>query len=145
VFLRIGQQWQGNQTRENFAPPRERQNNPEFIRAPDPMGFQACPSPPLAKRGGCRRPFFGHPQRLSGSSPPLPGIRDGSQHINSRGRQKPPTLDEAEKKCFGERTVVERINSRLKDSFGRGSMWVKRHAKVLCHTSFAVRLSVWVL
>lgn len=34
--------------------------------------------------------------------------------------------------------MVERINSRLKDSFGCGSMWVKGHAKVLCHTTFAV-------
>lgn len=58
--------------------------------------------------------------------------------INSRGRESPPTLDEAEKKRFGERTVVERINSRLKDGFGCASMWVKGHAKVLCHTSFAV-------
>jgi hypothetical protein len=58
--------------------------------------------------------------------------------INSRGRAHPPTLDEAEKKRFGERTVVERINSRLKDGFGCGSTWVKGHAKVLCHTSFAV-------
>lgn len=58
--------------------------------------------------------------------------------INSRGRASPPTLDEAEKKRFGERTVVERINSRLKDGFGCGSTWVKGHAKVLCHTSFAV-------
>ena len=58
--------------------------------------------------------------------------------INSRGRENPPTLDEAEKKRFGERTVVERINSRLKDGFGCASMWVKGHAKVLCHTSFAV-------
>lgn len=58
--------------------------------------------------------------------------------INSRGRENPPTLDQAEKKRFAERTVVERINSRLKDSFGCGSMWVKGHAKVLCHTTFAV-------
>ena len=58
--------------------------------------------------------------------------------INSRGRSNPPTLDEAEKKRFGERTVVERINSRLKDSFGCASMWVKGHTKVLCHTTFAV-------
>ncbi len=58
--------------------------------------------------------------------------------INSRGRENPPTLDEAQKKRFGERTVVERINSRLKDSFGCGSMWVKGYAKVLCHTTFAV-------
>ena len=58
--------------------------------------------------------------------------------INSRGRENPPTLDEAQKKRFGERTVVERINSRLKDGFGCGSMWVKGHAKVLCHTTFAV-------
>ena len=58
--------------------------------------------------------------------------------INSRGRESPPTLDAAEKKRFGERTVVERINSRLKDSFGCASMWVKGHAKVLCHTTFAV-------
>lgn len=58
--------------------------------------------------------------------------------INSRGRQNPPTLDAAQKRRFGERTVVERINSRLKDSFGCASMWVKGHAKVLCHTTFAV-------
>ena len=58
--------------------------------------------------------------------------------INSRGRENPPTLDAAEKKRFGERTVAERINSRLKDSFGCASMWVKGHAKVLCHTTFAV-------
>ena len=58
--------------------------------------------------------------------------------INSRGRTHPPTLDAAEKKRFSERTVVERINGRLKDSFGCGSMWVKGHAKVLCHTTFAV-------
>ena len=58
--------------------------------------------------------------------------------INSRGRAHPPTLDAAEKKRFGERTVVERINSRLKDGFGCGSTWVKGHAKVLCHTTFAV-------
>lgn len=58
--------------------------------------------------------------------------------INSRGRSHPPTLDEAEKKRFGERTVVERINSRLKDSFGCASMWVKGPTKVLCHTTFAV-------
>lgn len=58
--------------------------------------------------------------------------------INSRGRENPPTLDAAEKKRFGERTAVERINSRLKDSFGCASMWVKGHAKVLCHTTFAV-------
>ena len=58
--------------------------------------------------------------------------------INSRGRSHPPTLDEAQKKRFGERTVVERINSRLKDSFGCASMWVKGHTKVLCHTTFAV-------
>lgn len=58
--------------------------------------------------------------------------------INSRGRENPPVLDEAEKRRFGERTVVERINSRLKDSFGCASMWVKGHCKVLCHTTFAV-------
>lgn len=58
--------------------------------------------------------------------------------INSRGRENPPTLDAAEKKRFGERTVVERINSRLKDSFGCASMWLKGHAKILCHTTFAV-------
>ena len=58
--------------------------------------------------------------------------------INSRGRTHPPTLDDAQQKRFGERTVVERINSRLKDSFACDSVWVKGHAKVLCHTMFAV-------
>ena len=58
--------------------------------------------------------------------------------INSRGRENPPTLDGAEKKRFGERTAARRINSRLKDSFGCASMWVKGHVKVLFHTTFAV-------
>lgn len=58
--------------------------------------------------------------------------------INSRGRSNPPTLDEAEKKRFGERTAVERINGRLKNGFGCASMWVKGCSKVLCHTMFAV-------
>lgn len=58
--------------------------------------------------------------------------------INSRGRLSPPTLDAAEHKRFGERTAVERINSRLKDSFACDSVWVKGHAKVLCHAMFAV-------
>lgn len=58
--------------------------------------------------------------------------------INSRGRENPPTLDDAQKKRFGERSVVERTNSRLKDGFGCASVWVKGHAKVLCHTTFAV-------
>jgi K+-transporting ATPase c subunit len=58
--------------------------------------------------------------------------------INSRGRENPPVLDEAQKRRFGERTVVERINSRLKDSFGCASMWVKGHSKVWCHTTFAL-------
>lgn len=58
--------------------------------------------------------------------------------INSRGRAEPPTLDAAEHKRFGQRTVVERINSRLKDGFACNSVWVKGHAKVLCHAMFAV-------
>ena len=58
--------------------------------------------------------------------------------INSRGRAEPPTLDAAENKRFGVRTVVERINSRLKDSFACNSVWVKGHSKVLCHAMFAV-------
>lgn len=58
--------------------------------------------------------------------------------INSRGRSEPPALDAAEKKRFAVRTVVERANSRLKDSFACNSVWVKGHAKVLCHTMFAV-------
>lgn len=58
--------------------------------------------------------------------------------INSRGRSEPPALDAAEKKRFAVRTVVERANSRLKDSFACNSVWVKGHRKVLCHAMFAV-------
>jgi hypothetical protein len=58
--------------------------------------------------------------------------------INSRGRLSPPTLDDAQLKRFGERTAVERAYSRLKDSFACDSVWVKGHAKVLCHAMFAV-------
>lgn len=58
--------------------------------------------------------------------------------INPRGRAEPPALDAAQKKRFAARSVVERINSRLKDGFACDAVWVKGHAKVLCHTMFAV-------
>jgi hypothetical protein len=58
--------------------------------------------------------------------------------INPRGRAEPPTLDAAQRKRFGVRTVVERINSRLKDGFACDAIWVKGHSKVLCHAMFAV-------
>ncbi len=62
----------------------------------------------------------------------------GHVAINARARELPPTLDAAQLKRFGVRTVVERINGRLKDGFGCDALWVKGHAKVACHAMFAV-------
>lgn len=47
-------------------------------------------------------------------------------------------LDPAERRRYGERTVVERAFSRLKDSFGARQVRVSGHAKVSAHIMFGV-------
>jgi hypothetical protein len=65
--------------------------------------------------------------------------------INWRGRKKPPTLDEAEKKPVDDRTVVERINSRLRDSFGYGGCGSRVMPRCCVTPRLRCSLSVWML
>ena len=48
------------------------------------------------------------------------------------------TMDPAERKRYGERTTVERVNGRLKDDFGARHVRVRGHAKVMAHLMFGV-------
>jgi len=44
----------------------------------------------------------------------------------------------AEAVRFGERSVAERVNARLKDEFGGRFVRVRGHAKVMCHLMFGI-------
>ncbi len=44
----------------------------------------------------------------------------------------------AEKNRYKERSIVERVNARLKDEFGGRVVRVRRHAKVMCHLMFGI-------
>ncbi len=67
-----------------------------------------------------------------------------------RGRKKPSELSEAfptpsapeltwaERERFKERTMVERVNARLKDEFGASHLRVRGYVKVMAHLMFGV-------
>jgi hypothetical protein len=52
--------------------------------------------------------------------------------------QQAPQLTEAETERFKLRTMSERVNARLKDEFGAGSIRVRGGAKVMAHLMFGV-------
>ena len=44
----------------------------------------------------------------------------------------------AQQQRYRERTMVERVNARLKDEFGGRTIRVRGHAKVMAHLMFGV-------
>lgn len=64
---------------------------------------------------------------------------------NQRGTQPPPfqasaapELSPAEQQRYRERTMVERVNARIKDDFGGRTIRVRGHAKVMAHLMFGI-------
>jgi len=49
-----------------------------------------------------------------------------------------PGLSPAQKQRYRERTMVERINARIKDEFGGRTVRVRGHAKVMTHLMFGI-------
>ena len=47
-------------------------------------------------------------------------------------------LDAAEKQRYRERTMIERVNGRLKDEFGGREIRVRGAAKVMAHLMFGI-------
>ena len=60
-----------------------------------------------------------------------------TKHQIVKGKQ-PPQLSWAQQERYKERTMVERVHSRLKDEFGCRQIFVRGHAKVTAHLMFAV-------
>lgn len=58
--------------------------------------------------------------------------------IKQRRPRKQPPLTPAEKDRFRERTMVERVNSRIKDEFGARHIRVRGAAKVMAHLMFGL-------
>jgi hypothetical protein len=75
-------------------------------------------------------------------SPLIRGHSEALGHVpvidhNPRSGAKIP-FDPPKKERFKQRTTVERVNARLKDSFGADRINVRGHAKVATHLMFAV-------
>jgi hypothetical protein len=65
------------------------------------------------------------------------GNRPGKE-IPSQGKEPPRQFSWAEAERFENRTMVERVNARLKDEFGGRSVRVRGAAKVMAHLMFGV-------
>lgn len=70
-----------------------------------------------------------HPRRGSKKVSPLPKIFAG---------EPTPELTWAQQERFKERTMVERVNARIKDEFGGRHLRVRGAAKVMAHLMFGV-------
>jgi hypothetical protein len=49
-----------------------------------------------------------------------------------------PGLSPAQQQRYRERTMVERVNARIKDEFGGRTIRVRGHAKVMTHLMFGI-------
>lgn len=50
----------------------------------------------------------------------------------------PPQLSPAQQQRYRERTMVERVNARIKDEFGGRTIRVRGHAKIMTHLMFGI-------
>jgi len=68
-------------------------------------------------------------------------IIDPNPHRTQREPFQPdntPRLSPAQQQRYRERTMVERVNARIKDEFGGRQIRVRGHAKVMTHLMFGV-------
>lgn len=86
---------------------------------------------PLIAPHGARTPI---PKRVQDS------LRryDNRRKVPSRYDRKRPPFTPAEEQRFAERTMVERVYSRLKDEFGARSIRVRGASKIMAHLMFGV-------
>ncbi len=70
-----------------------------------------------------------HPRRGTKKPSPLPKVFPA---------EPTPQLDWAERERFKERTMIERVNARLKDEFGGSHLRVRGAVKVMAHLMFGV-------
>ncbi len=55
-----------------------------------------------------------------------------------------PQLTLAQEERFKGRTMIERINARLKDEFGGNTLRVRGVKKVMAHLMFALTVDQWL-
>jgi hypothetical protein len=82
---------------------------------------------------------------VRGCEPPIPKpVRESLQRYHKRRKvptrysRKQPSFTPAEEQRFRERTMVERVYSRLKDEFGARMVRVRGASKVMAHLMFGV-------
>ena len=64
--------------------------------------------------------------------------RDKRRKVATRYDRKRPPFEPCEKERFAERTMVERVYSRLKDEFGARTIRVRGAGKIMAHLMFGV-------
>lgn len=82
---------------------------------------------------------------VRGCEPPIPKpVRESLQRYHKRRKaptrysRKQPSFTPAQEQRFRERTMVERVYSRLKDEFGARMVRVRGASKVMAHLMFGV-------
>lgn len=66
------------------------------------------------------------------------GTKKASELTKVFPAEPAPELSWAERERFKERTMVERVNARLKDEFGAGRIWVRGAEKVMAHLMYGL-------
>ena len=79
-----------------------------------------------------------HIRQQSESMGHVPIIDPHPYHNVEFEDKRKPELSPAQKQRYRERTMVERINARVKDEFGGRTIRVRGHAKVLAHLMFGI-------
>jgi hypothetical protein len=69
---------------------------------------------------------------------PRRGTKNESKMPNAFPAKLAPELTPAQRQRYKERTMVERVNARLKDEFGASQIRVRGAAKVMAHLMFGV-------
>jgi transposase len=87
-------------------------------------------------------PIHQHSRQLNHQPIIVPHPRRGTKKASPLTKVFPakptPELTPAQKERFKERTMVERVNARLKDEFGASHLRVRGAAKVMAHLMFGV-------
>jgi len=83
-----------------------------------------------------------HSRKLNHVPIVAPNRRRGSRKVSQLPKALPgeaaPELTWAQEERFKERTMIERVNGRLKDEFGANQVRVRGAAKVMAHLMFGV-------
>ena len=89
------------------------------------------------REGLCTSYLSGHATNIACGRPP--GQGSGREELAREARaRRCAGYSDPRKVRYNERSTVERVNSRIRDSYGGRHVRVRGHGKVFCHLMFGV-------